>query len=284
MPVGVKRGAPIVWTDANIAKLRELMAAGHTTRTAGLALGCPKNAVVGKTRRLGIKSIHSNGRDKKAPKPPDAPKKVATQKPAAQHGTLPPLPSISAAPFRMSPPPIIRRFNPGRRLPPVIPAAAPEAEPAAPVVFKPRRPGACCWPMWGTVKPTHVYCDADTVLGRVYCEKHCGMAYGRGFDQDEPAAPARAKPAPVAKASTPRKPQTGFGKYERHTPEQIQHRVAVIQSQPSIRQAAAILGVHPTGLGDWWRRYQAKAAPYPNPRPAAPDMKTPALARGCIGG
>lgn len=189
MPVGVKRGEPIVWTDETIAKLRELMAAGHSARTAGAVLGCTKNAIIGKMGRLGIQSTHSNGRDEKALKVSDAPKKPAPAKPTpAPSATLPPLPSISAPPFRIAQRPVIRRFNPARRFPPVIPVATPEAGTATTVVFQPRRPRACSWPMWGTTRPTHVYCDEDTVQGRVYCGKHCATAYARVSDQAERAA------------------------------------------------------------------------------------------------
>jgi hypothetical protein len=46
--------ATFSWTDAALASLREQWAAGVPTATIGRALGCGKNAVIGKARRLGL--------------------------------------------------------------------------------------------------------------------------------------------------------------------------------------------------------------------------------------
>lgn len=73
--------------------------------------------------------------------------------------------------------PRLRTVPPAPKLVFVAPVVAPPlSRDGVPLVFLPRPPRACCWPMWGHKEaPTHVYCDAPT--DRTYCEEHCAIAY-----------------------------------------------------------------------------------------------------------
>ena len=44
----------MAWTEAQIADLRRLWAAGHSTSQIGTILGVSKNAVIGKAHRLNL--------------------------------------------------------------------------------------------------------------------------------------------------------------------------------------------------------------------------------------
>lgn len=83
--------------------------------------------------------------------------------------SLPPLESVSA--------PIVREYVPRVRLPPVIPTSV-DID-LAPVVFRPRRPRQCLWPLWDNGRPTHVYCGGAASEGRPYCETHHKIAHAR---------------------------------------------------------------------------------------------------------
>jgi len=46
------------------------------------------------------------------------------------------------------------------------------------VAFIPTLPrSACCWPMWGTERPSHLYCGDPSLPGRSYCADHHVVAY-----------------------------------------------------------------------------------------------------------
>lgn len=199
------------WTPELDARLRTLWADGMSTPRIGATLGCGKNAAIGRAHRLDLAARTSPVR--KAPDGRLAIEVVReglasglTQREIARRSglarqtvgrraerlrgdvvaepavTLPPLPSARTSA------PVVAVVT-SLRLSPMHAAADIVVPPATPTpVFKPRPPGACCWPMWGRVKPTHVYCDASTVPGRVYCEAHCRKAYSRREDRQEAIA------------------------------------------------------------------------------------------------
>lgn len=70
------------WTDEKIEDLKKLWAKGLSTAEIGRALGVSKNAVVGKSHRLGLKPRPSpiSGKPAEAP-PPAAPKAAVKAKP-----------------------------------------------------------------------------------------------------------------------------------------------------------------------------------------------------------
>lgn len=61
------------WTEENVAKLKELVEAGLTSRAIGVALGCSKNAVIGQVMRRGWKLHHKPCGPSSEPKPVPTP-------------------------------------------------------------------------------------------------------------------------------------------------------------------------------------------------------------------
>lgn len=141
------------WTTEAKAKLTELWHSGVVTREIGVALGCGKNAVIGKAARMGL-----------PPRSPVKAVRVAKQKIA-----------------RASPKPI-RAFPVFNREPHV----EREAELAIGGILLAGLTGHTCrWPLWtGGVKPDPYearYCGATPVPGKAYCERH----RLRGLDQSK---------------------------------------------------------------------------------------------------
>jgi GcrA cell cycle regulator len=69
------------WTDGDIAQLKQLRAAGHSSSQIGLTLGVSRNAVIGKAARLGLPlPIDTKPRYRpasRAPRQPRAPRNLA---------------------------------------------------------------------------------------------------------------------------------------------------------------------------------------------------------------
>lgn len=171
------------WGAAEQQRLAELWAwrgpdgERHTTAEIGKWLGRSKNAIVGRAHRLGLEARESPIKrpDGALPKPSRRPLPVIAATLPSLAAPVPPIqtgPLIVAAPIAATRPSTVM-WSPAP--PPVQPAPPPA------VVFKPRAPGTCCWPMWSNkaAKPTHEYCGAPTVPGKSYCRAHCAKAWDR---------------------------------------------------------------------------------------------------------
>lgn len=173
------------WTDENTARLRELWNAGLSTKKIGYELGCSKNAVIGRARRIGL-----DGRASpiKNPRPNDPYAKARwmlsvrySVSTVAKKTGIPEeaIQEISTRPKRL--PPVIKSQDqialpfaaiPRPALKPVI-VAPPPPLPAVPV----GRVRECCWPIGEPRAKDFRYCDAPSVPGRPYCDEHYKVAY-----------------------------------------------------------------------------------------------------------
>ena len=169
------------WTDATIARLRQLWAEGHATAEIGRRLGVSKNAVVGKAHRLHLPSRPSPIRKdqasalrRKGPRPPVP--KLADIMPISGAATMPLLPVKTAQ--RASPLPRHERIER---------AAAPTSErrrrSELPVLTGRNSP--CCWPIGEPGTQGFRFCEATSLPGRPYCDEHAGIAYVRPRDRRE---------------------------------------------------------------------------------------------------
>lgn len=164
------------WTDERKAQFRRMHAAGISYPKMADALGTSKSALAQKAVRMGLPS-----RDNRETKPTRT--DLVRQKPIATSRYF-------VAPVAAEPPPEAATVPPPP-LPPSAPATPSRAVPALPEwVTRPTpRAKTCLWPAWAHHEsPTHVYCDAPTLVTRdyrgeakvhVYCAAHHRIAYGR---------------------------------------------------------------------------------------------------------
>jgi GcrA cell cycle regulator len=184
------------WTPEQDARLQELWAQGLSASAIGRAMGCTKNAVVGRAHRL-----------KLAARP--TPIRPATGRPAKKAAPYRGAAAVitARAAMRSSPVPASATTRPPQ-VPPAIPLAAgagatssaagvlPEASAglsaalsvpsqtaAATVSTNPVAAGfsgGCRWPMWGHGRPTHLYCgEPRRDAACSYCEGHAAVAFQR---------------------------------------------------------------------------------------------------------
>lgn len=137
------------WTTERDDQLRMMRAAGMTCSQIADKFGCTRNAVMGRSHRLGI---------------------VGAPRPKAEGGR-PPGPRRKPRSF-VAP----AAFNPEPGIPFALP---PEL---------PRRPGerctifevtGCRWPYGDPMSPDFSFCNDHRVEGLPYCEAHCAVAYSR---------------------------------------------------------------------------------------------------------
>ncbi len=201
------------WNHAALERLRALWAEGHSTAEIGRRMGMSKNAIVGKAHRLDLPGRPSPIRGNGTTAPP-TPSKTMRREAAVAALKLTKIPQREAAvPTTPKSRPSDRRAvaevraKPGIGRPEAVakiaagespaPISAPPAAPL-PVVFKPRPPGGCCWPMWGNrQRPTFVYCHATRPAGRIYCDVHARIAYSKTTG----ALPAPASSVPNSNAA-----------------------------------------------------------------------------------
>lgn len=149
------------WTDGMIAKLSNLWAEGLSTPQIGLRLGVSKNAVIGKSHRLGLPS---------------------RENPVGKFGSSPHRVRLPRRPQYLGLPPLASKLSPGqtaslgRRPPQAAPVVARVVGPT------PKVPGMVCqFPTWGhkAALPRDVtkrFCEAATWQG-VYCFEHWGKCH-----------------------------------------------------------------------------------------------------------
>lgn len=77
-------GPDFDWSEERKKKASELFAAGTSAEAIGAELGCSRNAVIGKMRRMGVVSPRPRGGDGRPPDKPKAPKVAAPRPPIAR--------------------------------------------------------------------------------------------------------------------------------------------------------------------------------------------------------
>jgi GcrA cell cycle regulator len=157
------------WTEEQDNRLRALWDEGHSTAQIGYRMGKTKNAIVGRAHRMGLVSRPSpiiNAGGPRAPRPLAR----ATRERAVR---LPALASIAA----VVAPRVEGRARQEAQHARVSVVAQPlQVEEAPRVVFKPRKPTACCWPT-GEGKGIRFECEAVARPGKPYCGFHHAQAY-----------------------------------------------------------------------------------------------------------
>jgi GcrA cell cycle regulator len=189
--------------EALIPKLRELWASGMSTPKIAEALHTTKNSVVGKAHRLNlpdrpspIKGPNGDYWARGAPGLGGYTKDPARRKFITPLVTLPPLASVAAAAQQDVGAELVARLPsmavssspaPSRQPPrPFKPATATVLKPKPATIPRPQpaifartfgRVICCLWPLGEPGTPSFRFCDGPSARDRVYCEKHCGMAY-----------------------------------------------------------------------------------------------------------
>jgi GcrA cell cycle regulator len=192
------------WTDLTIAALDTLWISGYATASIGYYLGFTKNAIVGKSRRLGLPARPSPIRWRN---PDAAPTPRARPLPRVAGPTLPPLQSIAAGattePVMAVPRAPDARVRATRAvrtpMPPVtvltgwagirpepVPIERVRTVTAAPKPYG--RIVTCCWPFGDSRTREFHFCDVPSEPGRPYCEEHVRIAYVRIRDRREDQA------------------------------------------------------------------------------------------------
>ncbi len=175
--------------DGMVDRLRALYAEGLSMSEIGRRLGVGKNSIISKAHRLKLDPRPS---PILPPRDPNAPRRdyhkrshhgPYEQQPRAPRITLKPL--ISTAP------------DAATRQEPPVPAPTPHAhaaEAATGLVVP------CRWPMWATgAKPTHEYCCASSLPGRIYCLEHGWVAWPNLRSALEPLIRAQINSAVIAR-------------------------------------------------------------------------------------
>ena len=163
-----KNDAVSFWTEQRDAELRILLADGKSAREAAEKIGCTRNACIGRSRRLDIRSsAPSNSRPKK-PKETPKPKAAPIPKPEVPM----PKPQVS---HRVE----LVFGDETLELKPLF-AGAPEAIMAL-------RPSSCRFPLGDPLKDDFMFCGETTLVGRTYCDCHMGIAYGPGTQSERRA-------------------------------------------------------------------------------------------------
>jgi GcrA cell cycle regulator len=181
-------GQLVDWDDANMQRLRDLWAEGHSTPKIARHMGASKNAIVGKARRLGLTTR------------PSPIKRAGEVVKIERTNFLPPLPDRAAVipapeppkPAQPDPVPVLAVVMPTFEPPPLpprpVPAPEPRVEvpPSAETLFRKSTP--CCWPIGNPKTPGFRMCDDTAEPGKPYCPEHAGRAYIRVLSRREDAA------------------------------------------------------------------------------------------------
>jgi GcrA cell cycle regulator len=185
------------WTPEQDARLQELWGMGLSAAAIGRAMGCTKNAIVGRSHRLKLPARPSpirpaTGRPPKKAHPYRGAAAVITARAAMRSSPVPP-------PATTRPPQVPTAIPLATGAGATISAAGmpPEAGPqgAGAVSCSPGNSpaavastnaaaagfsGGCRWPLWGNERPTHRYCDAPRRdVACSYCTDHAAVAFQR---------------------------------------------------------------------------------------------------------
>jgi GcrA cell cycle regulator len=169
-----------VWPEKDLAQLRALWATGMSAKAIGVAMGRSKSSIIGRAHRLDLEGRPSPIRPftsagECAPSARHAESAPSARRKAASGDAPPNLRARNAPAPKVTLPPI-QRTEP--------PLAPPREAPQAPVViFKPRPPARCTWPMWGAKTKfdddgNPLLCGDPATEGP-YCEEHRKVAFVR---------------------------------------------------------------------------------------------------------
>lgn len=151
------------WSGGTLARLRQMWAEGITCARIAEALGCSRDAVIGKVHRLGLPP--------RKPGVGGGPQTRPKTKRAAKTSARAPAGAISGCPAL-----------PARPMPASLLASEPPS--AASVPIDRCGPGSCRWPLWGAVRLGSLRPQERLVCGRpvapgktVYCAAHTARAH-----------------------------------------------------------------------------------------------------------
>jgi GcrA cell cycle regulator len=139
-----------LWTKGREAQLRRLHARGLSPRQIVAELRVSRNAVIGKSGRMGLKIAA-----------PQKKKPTAVRKPGPKFAHLA---SVRAA--VMAQPPVLPTMPDGAGIPTVQRCTLLQL-----------RNGVCKWPFGEPTSPDFFFCGDDAVEGKPYCPEHCRVAY-----------------------------------------------------------------------------------------------------------
>jgi GcrA cell cycle regulator len=170
------------WTDERVEELKQLWAKGLSASKIGGILGAPRNAVLGKAFRIGLKRRESKQNNGGAPKLLPA-RRQRTSKPMREDH----LPkavngvaaagesasSIAAFPVQQA---TIFPMAPAEPLPTTSPDSSPDNMSGDPAVMQ-LRTNSCRFPIGDPQRGDFRFCCRTAVESYPYCEEHAAIAY-----------------------------------------------------------------------------------------------------------
>ena len=163
------------WTETALRRLRDGIARDEPRRQIAAALGCTRNAVIGKARRLGLSvPMERDESNVTRRRRLDRRNDLARIRNAKRKGMI--MEPVKPMP-RPDPPP----ERPAKFWRPTI-AATPRRLTGSPVDIYGLTETTCRWPLWGDrAHPEEVklYCGDPIAMPSVYCRNHRNTADGR---------------------------------------------------------------------------------------------------------
>jgi GcrA cell cycle regulator len=156
----------VTWTDERLELLKKLWSEGLSASqiAAEIGGGMTRNAVLGKSHRLGLVRNTSSGTSApRSRKESPAPGKIPTPRPSVRHGLTPMISTASQPPNEQA----------GT-------ASLPEeitSPPQEGLTIMDLREGMCRWPLGDPTRPEFRYCGAHAIAGLPYCSHHAQIAY-----------------------------------------------------------------------------------------------------------
>jgi GcrA cell cycle regulator len=158
--------ASVTWTGERLELLKKLWGEGLSASqiAAELGGGMTRNAVLGKSHRLGLVRKSSAGTSTPRPrKEGSVPTKTPTAEPPMRHTPEPVISTSSQPPFEQPETTSLR-----------VEGGPPHREG---LTIMELREGMCRWPLGDPTTPTFRYCGAHGVAGLPYCSHHAQIAY-----------------------------------------------------------------------------------------------------------
>jgi GcrA cell cycle regulator len=150
----------IFWTHGKIEELRRLLADKNSAKEAAEILGCTRNAVIGKSHRLGINSGLNSSNSNRV-KNAHAERKTKSATILAKGVVMTPQPSLE---------PIEALFP----LPQI------ETPMGAAAAIMSLTPDSCRWPLGNPLDDTFRFCGCKAAFGKPYCLEHYRASCGNG--------------------------------------------------------------------------------------------------------